>query len=92
MHVIHVVPLWRCLQVTKGIILMGLLPHVFLAGASCQVKKDTDQFQLSLRATEATSNVQDFHVEANFLLRQTKACKCATKTKNARVNPNISSI
>lgn len=50
------------------------------------MQKDTDQFQLSLGATEATSNVQDFHVEANFLLRQTKACKCVTKTQ---VNINI---
>lgn len=60
---------------------LHLMPHVFLAVASCKVKKDADQFQLSLRATEATSDVQDFHVEANFLLRQTKACKCATKKK-----------
>lgn len=61
---------------------MALLPHVFPAAASCKVKKDTDQFQLSLGATEATSNVQDFHVEANFLLRQTKACKCATEKRH----------
>lgn len=38
-------------------------------------------FELSLRATEATSNVQDIHIEANFLLRQTKACKCLNKTQ-----------
>lgn len=40
-----------------------------------------DLFQLSLRATEATSNIQDLHIEANFLLRQIKAYKCLNKTQ-----------
>lgn len=54
---------------------------VICSGITYKIILDTDQFQLSLSASKATSNIQDFHVEANFLLRQTNACKYVTKTQ-----------
>lgn len=45
-------------------------------------EKYTDQLQLSLRASEAASDVQDFHVEADLLLRQINKCKCVTKSQS----------